>query len=130
MEALSKYRQVNLPTIIIEHIHKVLKAKDRKHGLAYGFWLNWVFAYFDIKCGPRKDGLVKQIFIVSTLEDNEYIPKRSGVKSKLVVVDLIEAQTKLISDLEDMTALVAQKNAENTNLKAVNLKGHEGGSGW
>lgn len=66
MEALSKFKHANLPAIIIEHMHKVMTAKNGHHGLAYGFLLNRVLAYFDIECGPRKDGFVEQRFTVFT----------------------------------------------------------------
>lgn len=59
MEALSKFKRVNLFVVIIKHLHKVMTSKDGKHGFAYGFWLNRVFAYFGIQYGPGKDGPVK-----------------------------------------------------------------------
>lgn len=73
MEALSKFKGVNFPTIIIKHMYKVMTAKDDKLGLASRFWLSMVFAYFEVPCRP-KDGSVKLIFTMSTLEDNECIP--------------------------------------------------------
>lgn len=83
-------------------MHKVMRTKSAKHSLAYEFLLNKVFDYFYVECGLRKDGLVKQMFILSTLEENECIHQRSEVKSKLVVVDLIEVQSRLTSVLEEM----------------------------
>lgn len=76
MEILSKYNKVNLPAIVIEHIHTVMTAKDGKHGLAYDFWLNRVFEYFSVVCGKGKAGSVKQMFNITTLEDNECSRKR------------------------------------------------------
>lgn len=37
MEALPKLKCVNLPTIVTEHMHKVMMAKNGKHGSTYGF---------------------------------------------------------------------------------------------
>lgn len=68
---------------------------------------------------------MKQIFTVSTLEDNECIPKRSGVKSKFMVADLIKVQTSLQGKLEAMIVILKQKDAEITTLKVVSMKGHE-----
>lgn len=59
MEALSKFKHVNLHAVIIEHIHKVMTTKDGKRGLAYGFWFNGVFLYFDVKYRPGKDRSMK-----------------------------------------------------------------------
>lgn len=95
IEALFKFKRVNLSDVIIEHIHKVMTAKDGKSGLAHGFWLSRVFAYFKVPCRPRKVWSVKKIFTVSTLEDNECIASQNGVKSKLVVANLIKVQTRL-----------------------------------
>lgn len=66
MEALAKFKHINLSGIIIKHIHKVIMAKDGKHELVYGFWLNKVFAYFEVQCGPEMDVYIKKMFIVST----------------------------------------------------------------
>lgn len=63
------------------------------------------------------------------LKETDCIPKKSGVKSKPVVVNLIEVQTRLIGELEKMIALVAQKNVEIVTLKDANLKGQEEGPG-
>lgn len=41
---LAKFYKVNLPEVIIEHMNTVMLAKNRKHVLAYGFWLNMVFS--------------------------------------------------------------------------------------
>lgn len=91
-------------------MNKVKKVKDGKHGLAYGFWLTKIFSYFNMECGPGKVGSVKQMFNVTTLEDNKYIPKKRGTKSKLIVSDLIEVQTKLRKELDDMDTLVSRKD--------------------
>lgn len=37
MEILGKFKQINLPTIILEYIRKILTVKDGKNGLGYGF---------------------------------------------------------------------------------------------
>lgn len=106
-EALSKYQKVNLLAIMIEHMNTVILTKDGKHGLAYGFWLNGIFSYFNIKCGLGKTYSVKQVFNVMTLEDNEYIPRKSGAKSKSIIADLIDVQIRLMEQLEKIAAIIA-----------------------
>lgn len=44
MKVLSKFQKVNISAIMIEHLNRVMTAKDGKHGLAYGFWLNRIFS--------------------------------------------------------------------------------------
>lgn len=106
-EVSSKY-QINLPVIVIKHIHTIIIVKDGKHGLAYGFWLNKVFAYFIFKCGKGKVGSVKQIFNITTLEDHECIPRRAGGKSKSIITNLIDVQTGLREELEAKKTVVPQ----------------------
>lgn len=93
MESLTKFNHVNLPTILIENMHKVMTIKDGRHGLAYGFLLNPVFTYFNVQYRPCKKGSVKKIFTLSTLEDNECIAKKIGVKSKSIVAYIFIIQT-------------------------------------
>lgn len=76
MEILSKYKKVNFPAIMIEHMHIVMTTKDGKNGLAYVFWLNRVLEYFSMVCRKGKAALVKKIFNITTFEDNECVPKR------------------------------------------------------
>lgn len=66
-------------------MNKVMIDKDGKHGLAYDFCLNKIFMYFNIERGPGKAGSVNLVSNVTTLEDNECIPRRSGAKSKSIV---------------------------------------------
>lgn len=46
-----------------------------------------------------------------------------------MVADLIEVQTRLIRKLEDMTALLTQRDNDIVTLKNSNLKGPEEGPG-
>lgn len=122
MESLTKFKHIKLPTIMIEHMHKVMTAKDDKHGLAYGFLLNRVFTYFDVECVTRKDRSIKKMFTLSILEENKYIPQRSKVKSNSLVEDIIEVQPRLTGELEEMIAHLEQKDVEIATLKAAYLK--------
>lgn len=68
----------------------MMVTKYRKHRLAYGFWLNRIVSYFNIERGLEKAGSVKQVFYMTTLEDNECIPRRGSAKS--IIIDLIDVQ--------------------------------------
>lgn len=68
----------------------VMTIKGGRQGLAYGFWLNKVFAYFNVEHRKGKDGSIKHIFNITTLEYNECIPKREGRKFKCIVSELID----------------------------------------
>ncbi|KAF3638287.1 hypothetical protein FXO38_23301 [Capsicum annuum] len=48
MEMLFKYKRINLSAIVMEHMNFVINANTERSGLPYGFWMNRVFAYFNI----------------------------------------------------------------------------------
>lgn len=121
MEVLSKYKKV--PVIVIEHLNIVMTAKDEKHGLAYGFWLNRVFSYFNVVYGKGKVDSVKQMFNITTLEYNECFPRRGRGKSKSIVFELIDVQKGLREELDIISAMVAHNDADIAALKAASVKG-------
>lgn len=45
MEALGKLEEINLPTIMLEHMGQIITTKDGKHGMAYGYLLGKVFKH-------------------------------------------------------------------------------------
>lgn len=59
MEDFSKFELIYLPALMIEHMHKFLHFKDRKHGTPYGYFLNKVFKHFKIKSEKGFDSIVK-----------------------------------------------------------------------
>lgn len=86
MESLTKFKKVNPSVIMIEHMHKVINVKDRKHDLAYGFLLNRMFEHFKVPCGNSTKGYSKQTFTLSMLEDNECVEWKGGLESKSSIV--------------------------------------------
>jgi len=48
METLDKYKAINLSCVMLEHMNRVMTAKDGCHGMAYGYLLNRVFNYFNV----------------------------------------------------------------------------------
>ncbi|KAK4353963.1 hypothetical protein RND71_026157 [Anisodus tanguticus] len=51
LEALVNFRSISLPALMIEHMIKVVNAREDKHGLPYGFFLTKVFEHFDMPTG-------------------------------------------------------------------------------
>lgn len=103
-------------------MNRVTSAKDGKHGLVYVFWLSRIVSYFDVDYAPVKEGFVKKMFNVTTFEDNKCIPKRSGTKSKSIVADLIDTQTKLRKELKEMAIVMQREDDKIVALKAANGK--------
>lgn len=48
MEALSKLDAINLPSIMLEYMNKIIIVKDRKHELVHGCLMNYVFEHFGV----------------------------------------------------------------------------------
>lgn len=62
------------------------------------------------------------MFNITTLEENKCIPRRGGEKSKSIVANIINVQTRLRKELDAMVAVVAQKDIETTMLKVASTK--------
>lgn len=103
--------------------------KDGKHGLAYGFMLKKVFEYFKVPYKPGKEGSLKQMFTLSTLEDNKCVELKGGLKSKCGTFKLIVVQIRLTNELEDMAMFVSQKDTEIASLKVALQKTDAEGPG-
>lgn len=82
MKALSKFELINLPTLIIEHLYKVIHIKNGKHGLSYGYLLTKVFKHFKVECIRGVVGAANQIFTVNTLIKNKYVEGKFRIKFK------------------------------------------------
>ncbi|KAH0722333.1 hypothetical protein KY290_005013 [Solanum tuberosum] len=41
-------KEINLPTIMLEHMHRVMTWKSAKHSIPYGYLLNHVFKHFEV----------------------------------------------------------------------------------
>lgn len=81
MEALRKFEFVSLSAMMIEHMHRFMHIKDGKHRVPYGYLLNKVFKYFHIECVKGVTGIVKKIFTMNTLIENECVQGRVGTSS-------------------------------------------------
>ncbi|KAK4714505.1 hypothetical protein R3W88_020412 [Solanum pinnatisectum] len=59
MESLYKFDPLNLPALILEHMHKMVIEQKGKHGMGYGYFLTKVFNHQKVSVGPRTVGTVK-----------------------------------------------------------------------
>lgn len=73
IEVLFKYKRINLLTIVMEHMHSVINANILRCGHPYGFWMNKVFAYFNIECGNVKDDLMKEVLEILAFKENKLV---------------------------------------------------------
>ncbi|KAH0765233.1 hypothetical protein KY285_001104 [Solanum tuberosum] len=116
MEALSKFDLLNLPTLILEHMHKTIIDQKGKHDMEYGYFLTKVFKNLEGLVGEGIVWTVKQSFAMNTLVECECVEGRTGHFSKMFVLEVKLSQLK--HKLEEMTMLVSQKDAEIELLKA------------
>ncbi|MCD7466664.1 hypothetical protein HAX54_003590, partial [Datura stramonium] len=77
-----------------------------------------VFEFFGVECGLGIVGTKKQMFTLAMLEECECVMHRGGVKSQSLMSDLVASQEKSTVEIERLTALLVQKEAEIVRLKA------------
>ncbi|KAH0752264.1 hypothetical protein KY285_005412 [Solanum tuberosum] len=71
MELLLSKIQINLPALILSHIHGLCVFDKKERGLAYGFWLGMVFEHFRV---PVKEWQIQTIKDVLGVVNHETIP--------------------------------------------------------
>ncbi|KAH0743062.1 hypothetical protein KY290_031055 [Solanum tuberosum] len=64
MEKFDELEAINLPAIMLEHMHRVMTTK---HGIPYGYLLNYVFKHFEMPLGKGVPNTVKQMFSATTI---------------------------------------------------------------
>ncbi|KAH0715953.1 hypothetical protein KY285_008859 [Solanum tuberosum] len=116
MEKLDELKAINLPAIILEHMHRVMTWKNSKHGIPYGYLLNHVFNHFEVPLGRGVLGTIRQMFSPATLLEYECVEGK--VKGKSRVSDLLEQQESLKRELNDLTVTLNAKEVEIARLKA------------
>ncbi|KAH0778680.1 hypothetical protein KY290_005107 [Solanum tuberosum] len=77
IEKLDELEAINLPAIMLEHMHMVMTGKSAKHGIPYGYLLNHMFKHFEVTLGQGVPYIVKQMFTVVSLLECECV-KRKG----------------------------------------------------
>ncbi|KAG5590667.1 hypothetical protein H5410_041181 [Solanum commersonii] len=70
-ELLLSKIQINLPSMILSHIHGLCVFDKKERGLAYGFWLGMVFEHF---CVPVREWQIQTIKDVLGVVNHETIP--------------------------------------------------------
>lgn len=83
MEALCKLDAINLPAIMLEHIHKTVRVNNGKHDMGYGYFLTRVFKHLEIPFETGVRGTLKQTFFMNTLIECECVEGKIGHMSKM-----------------------------------------------
>ncbi|XP_059306301.1 uncharacterized protein LOC132057704 [Lycium ferocissimum] len=104
IEALSNFQRINLTAIMIEHIIKVVNAPEGKHGLPYGFGLTKVFEHFKVRTDKDTKGSNKHMFSIETLEECDCIHRKGGVGSTSTISTQLQAQERMIAELQRVKA--------------------------
>ncbi|KAH0665293.1 hypothetical protein KY290_027559 [Solanum tuberosum] len=112
MEKFDELEVINLPAIMLEHMHRVMTWKSAKHGIPYGCLLNYVFKHFEVPLGIGVPGTVKQMFTAVTLLECECVEGKAKGRSHLS--DLLEQQ----ASLKDLTVILNYKEVDIAQLKA------------
>ncbi|KAH0761720.1 hypothetical protein KY290_017793 [Solanum tuberosum] len=127
MEKLDELEEINLPAIMLEHMHRVMTWKNAKHGIPYGYLLNFVFNHFEVPVGKRVPGTTKQMFTMSTLLECECIEGHARGRSQ--VADVLEQHATLKMEVTDLTTILSDKEVEITRLKSELQKAVSRGPG-
>ncbi|KAH0698786.1 hypothetical protein KY284_013001 [Solanum tuberosum] len=127
MEKLDELEEINLPAIMLEHMHRVMTWKNAKHGIPYGYLLNFVFNHFEVPVGRGVPGTTKQMFTMSTLLECECI--EGPAKGRSQVADVLEQQAILRREVTDLTKILCDKEVEITRLKSELQKAVSRGPG-
>ena len=67
MEILCSFEALNLPGLMVEHIHKTVIERKGVHRMGCGYFLTEAFKHFQIPLSVGKVGTVKQTISESTL---------------------------------------------------------------
>ncbi|KAH0748685.1 hypothetical protein KY290_027917 [Solanum tuberosum] len=98
MEKLDELDKINLPAIMLEHMHMVMTWKEAKHEIPYWYLLNLVFDHFKVPLGKRCiEGLAR---------------------GRSQVADVLEQQATLKREVTDLTKILSDKEVEITRLKS------------
>ncbi|KAK4364634.1 hypothetical protein RND71_015992 [Anisodus tanguticus] len=109
LEALSTFNPISLLAFMIEHMVKVVNAREGKHGLPYGFFLTKILEHF-------KGGVGRNSTVLTLIKAQEKsIAEIQWLKAEnaLLRVQLVEKAHELGS-----SGVVEAANVKNTNLRA------------
>ncbi|KAH0751778.1 hypothetical protein KY285_004926 [Solanum tuberosum] len=104
MELLLSKIQINLPALILSHIHGLCVFDKKECGLAYGFWLGMVFEHF---CVPVRGWQIQTINDVLGVVNHETIPvTKRGANAPMQWL-----KASLTAKNEEITALQGSHSA-------------------
>ncbi|KAG5568671.1 hypothetical protein H5410_064314 [Solanum commersonii] len=127
MESLCKFEALNLPALMLEHMHKTVVECKGKHDMWYVYFLTKVFDHLKVSVGTGTICTVKQSISLSTLVECECIEGQTGQLSKMSQLVAERDQFKL--EPKEMTALVGKKDIEMTLFKEKITKAQTEGPG-
>ncbi|KAH0665459.1 hypothetical protein KY290_027692 [Solanum tuberosum] len=132
MEKLDELEEINLPAIMLEHMHRVMTWKNAKHGIPYGYLLNFVFNHFEIPVGKGATLRREVTDLTKILNDKEVEITR--LKSELQNAasqgpGTCEDHELTIKELRDDSSMLLKTNASlNEEIKSLNkqlIRAHE-----
>ncbi|KAG5593782.1 hypothetical protein H5410_035014 [Solanum commersonii] len=120
MELLLSKIQINLPALILSHIHGLCVFDKKERGLAYGFWLGMVFEHF---CVLVREWQIQTIKDVLGVVNHETIPatKRRENEPMQRLRASLTAKTKEITALQDSHSAAIDKLHIDYGLKHARL---------
>ena len=120
IKSLCKFKPLELPTLMLEHMNKIVIEQKGKNGMGNGYLLTKLFKYLNIPLGVGKVGTAKKSFTDTTMVECECLEGKGNPKSK--VSQLIAEQDQMKHELEEMTMRKSNKDAEIAILKSELLK--------
>ncbi|KAH0743919.1 hypothetical protein KY290_031912 [Solanum tuberosum] len=124
MEKLDELEEINLPVIMLEHMHRVMTWKKAKHGIPYGYLLNFVFIHFEVPLGRGVPGTTKQMFTAATLLECECVEGKARGRSQKVVsrgLGTNDGNEQVLQKLRDENTMLLKTNASlSEEVKALN----------
>ncbi|KAH0686307.1 hypothetical protein KY289_017059 [Solanum tuberosum] len=122
MEQLDELEAINLPVIMLEHMHKVMTWKNAKHGIPYGYLLNHVFEHFRVPLGRGVPGTVKQMFSSATLLKCECTEGKVKVTLSAKEVEIARLKAPMQQTISRGPDTSVERKEEVEKLRAENAQ--------
>lgn len=115
IEKLVNLEAINISALIFEHMHRVMMWKKAKHGIPYGYLLNFVFNHFEVPLGVGVPSTTKHMFTKDTLLEYECAEGQIPGCSQVAVI--LEQQATLKCEVDDIINILNAKEVEIATLK-------------
>ncbi|KAG5591502.1 hypothetical protein H5410_042016 [Solanum commersonii] len=93
-KSLCKFDPIDLPTLMLEHMYKIVVEHKVKHDMEYYYLLTKVFHHMNIPVGAGKIRTAKQSFTLSTLVECKCIKGKGNPLSKAQTEGLASAEVR------------------------------------